>query len=616
MRQCKISRRSFLQASGLLAAAAALGGPLAGCGAVSTGAESESGAASASAAAKESAHEPVTIMDVNRDYTQLMELVHQKYPEIQLQIIPYRGRNATAYMKKQLAADRTPDIYNTTQVWDNTLQKEHLLDLAKYPVTDLYNPTRLNEVDVDGAVYLLPYDFSVLGIFCNVTLLEQLGLTVPQSFSQLQNETIPALNAAGVGAADCIMNLPGFPFQYFFNIASTGYVNTLEGRQWQDRFISGDADAGALQSSIDYFQQWIDCGMMNYAQGNASNADVTTHFRTGSSAFLLCSYSSLDNDENYHYTMLPFLSEDGRQNVYITSPSRYYGLSKHLEDSGNEQKLEDALHILEVLSTPEGYESILGTVSSTMCSIRDFALADDSPYYPIMEAINNGYSAPMIYAKWSDYVVSMGTKILDWVQGNAAGTDLIPMMNDLQQQILANGSTYYATVTEELDTAQAAQLCGQIFMAAAGTDAALISYNVYYPDVPADMENGYGANGFILKGEMSEEDITSFLPTGWYDTLHIITKPGAYLKQMAQDGCDLRSNGHPYPYVFLTKDGKELEDNAEYTCVLCGYEKARAEEFELQDTGIVGLDAAKEYFAALGFVSSASLDPALLVPNT
>lgn len=45
-------------------------------------------------------HEPITIMDANRDYTQLIELVHEKYPEINIEIIPYKGRNATAYMKK------------------------------------------------------------------------------------------------------------------------------------------------------------------------------------------------------------------------------------------------------------------------------------------------------------------------------------------------------------------------------------------------------------------------------------------------------------------------------------------------------------------------------------
>lgn len=221
----KISRRSFLQTSGVMAAAAAL---TACGGSSSTGSVSSTSAASASTTG--SAHEPLTLMDANRDYTKLIELVHQTYPEINIQIEPYKGRNATAYMKKQLTSGIVPDIYCTTQTWDDDLQRDNLIDLSKYPITDLYNPVRLNEVDVDGATYLLPYDFNISGIAYNQSLLERLGLAVPTSFAQMRDETIPRLREAGVEISDCLMNYPGYPFQYFFDVACTGFMNTLDGR--------------------------------------------------------------------------------------------------------------------------------------------------------------------------------------------------------------------------------------------------------------------------------------------------------------------------------------------------------------------------------------------------
>lgn len=596
MNHRKITRRGFLRGAGLLSASA-LGSTLTACG------------TTASAGTVEE-HEPITLMDGNRDYAQLIELVGRKYPEIRLEILPYLGRNTTAYMKKQLTADHVPDIYSSTQAWSGELQQAHLVDLSKYPIVEQYNSVRLNEVSVDGAVYLLPYDFSVNGIYCNISLLGRLGLPVPESFAQLLEE-LPALNAAGVGIADCLMNLPGYPFQYFFNTASTGYVNTLEGRQWQQDFLAGTADADALQSSVDYFQQWLDAGAINYDLGSASNKELVQHYSQNNTALLFGSVLLDDTEDSYR--LLPYLSEDGRQNVYITQPSRYYGLSRHLEEPGNEQKLEDALHVLEVLSTPEGYESISGSIRSTLCSLRDFSLAEDSPYYPILTAIGSGYSAPLIYSGWESYVVPAGQKILAWIQGQASGSDLIDLLNETQQEVLLRGTPACATVTEELTTAQTAQLCGQIFMEAAGADAALISYNVYYPDVPSTQENSYGVNGMLLRGELTDEDITAFLPTGWYDTLKVITKPGAELRQMAAEGCDLRDNGRPYPYVFLTRDGQPPEDGAEYTCILCGYSKARADTLDQQDTGIVGLDAAREYFRRAGEVSSALLDDSLLI---
>ena len=84
------------------------------------------------------------------------------------------------------------------------------------------------------------------------------------------------------------MNLPGYPFQYFFNVASTGFINTLQGEAWQNQFINGEVKASeALQSSIDYFQEWIDCGMINENYGIVENSELLAHFEEGNTAFLL-----------------------------------------------------------------------------------------------------------------------------------------------------------------------------------------------------------------------------------------------------------------------------------------------------------------------------------------
>ena len=65
---------------------------------------------------------------------------------------------------------------------------------------------------------------------------------------------------------------------------------------------------------------------------------------------------------------------------------------------------------------------------------------------------------------------------------------------------------------------------------------------------------------------------------------------------MAKEGCDLNGNGYPYPYVLLT----------------CGFSKGMEDELNQQDTGIVGLDAAKEYLKNVKEVSSGMLDDSLV----
>ena len=86
----------------------------------------------------------------------------------------------------------------------------------------------------------------------------------------------------------------------------------------------------------------------------------------------------------------------------------------------------------------------------------------------------------------------------------------------------------------------------------------------------------------------------------------------AKIKEMAAAGCDCKEIGYYYPYVYMTADGKPLEDNKTYTVVLCGYTVSEEASLNITDTGIVGLDAAKEYLSNLGELRSASIDTSLV----
>ncbi len=616
-----------LIAAGLVAAQV-----LTGCGgnqsstSASTDSKSEEinrdeSSASADGASDEAVeHEPITIMDAQRDYSALIELVHEKYPEINIEIVPYRGRNMSAYCKQQLETGIMPDIYSTTQAWDGELQEDNLIDLSSYSVVEAYNKARLEDYAVDGGHYLLPFDFSITGMLVNASLFERNGIEIPTSFAQLRDETIPALKEKGIKVAECLLDLPGSAFNYFFNITSSVYMNTLAGKDWRDDFTDLDSDTYAsgnedIEACLEYFKQWIDCGMISYDDLSSDYSACLNNFLEGNTAFLVGAmkqFAQNDDGSGDQYKLVPYLSEDGTANTYITSPTRFYGLNKELEEPGNEQKLEDALHVLEVLSTNEGYIALNGEQSTNMCSINDFTVSENSPYAEAVEQVSVGYNMNLVYTGWDNFLVPVGESILSWIKGESTGEEVVSALDDTKKQLKEHGTTYYAEVTEELDTVQAAQLSGQMFLAATGADAALISYNVYSPDVPALMENSYGANGHILPGMLSEEYITIFLPTGWYDTLQTLEKTGAEIKKMAEEGCDSRGTGYHYPYVFMTADGNPLEDDETYTVVVCGYNKPEKETLGLIDTGIVGLDAAKDYLLEVGEVSTAALDDSLV----
>ena len=555
---------------------------------------------------EESGHEAITIMDGNRDYSGLIRLVHEKYPEIRLEIQSYQGYNTSGYMEKQLETGIMPDIYSTTEIWDERWQKAHLIDLAQYEFTDRYNEARMDETEVDGATYLLPYDLNVISIIYNKSLFERHGWSVPENMAQMR-ELVGKIREAGVDVSICKMGFPGNAFQYFCNVADTVFLNTVQGRQWQQRFLAGEADASALQNSINEMQEWIDLDLLNMDRGEMSEKNCVDKFCEGNTAFLIGGISRFSQNADGsgdQYACMPYLSEDGSSNMYISLVNRYYGLNRELLEPEKKQKLEDALHVLDLMSTLEGYEAVIGSAPSVMCALKDFSLPETSPYREVMDAINSGHSAPFIYNGWTSYIADFGYKIQDWIAGNTKKEEMIPYLNELQKRVLHEAEDQYVFAEKEFDTRQSAELIGKIFTEMARADGALISINEWKPDIPAGIgQNADGVNGSILPGIMTEGDIVTILPTGWNKNIQEITLTGARVQELLETGYDRHQNGDSYPYVLVTRDGKKLESDKIYTIVICGATDEVLKEGRVWDTGLSGLKMAKKYLKETGIIS-------------
>ena len=109
------------------------------------------------------AHEAVTFMAPYMDTDRFIEAVHAKYPEVNIEIIPYSGDNTTTYLQNMMAAGDLPDVCTMT-VYDPYVDdfSAQLLDLSGYEFTDRYVESRLRDVADEGAIYMLPSAYSFL----------------------------------------------------------------------------------------------------------------------------------------------------------------------------------------------------------------------------------------------------------------------------------------------------------------------------------------------------------------------------------------------------------------------------------------------------------------------
>lgn len=554
----------------------------------------------------EAVHEPLTIMTANKDYTQFEKAFKEAYPEVNLQFISYSGYNATSYLHKILEAGQAPDIYTSNILPDKELQKEYLIDLSGYDFSSKYAVSRLNECSIEGSIYMLPCNFSVLGIYYNKTLFEKHGWAVPTSFRELE-ELVPKINEANVDISATSLEFAGNGFQYLFNLGDTVFLRTPEGLDWIEQFLSGKVTAeAAWADTVEYMQKWIDLEIIDGRWLGKTTNDAISHFREGNTAFFIhggtFQFSQNEDGTGDQYGIIPWLSMDGSNNRYITNTACYFGLSAELEKPKNKQKLQDALKFMEYISTEEGQRLLPGNRQQFLPLLNGNADAAGE-YSEIIQMLDAGFSAPLAYAGWEDLIVPVGSECLKWYAGESTGEQVIAVMNRSLRDSIENQTDSCAVVLENLTLEETAGLVGSAFIEATGADCSLISLGAYHDG----KENGFGVNGCLWAGPVNEEIISTVNPLGWVDTVKTFTLTGREINMLAAKGFDLYDDGNTFPYVLTSANKGKLVDMRKYTVVICGYTEEIKNTGSMHDTRICGMDALKDYLTRLGTVSKSSI---------
>ena len=586
----KISRCSFLQVVGLLAATAAL---------TACGGKTET-------VKKDDTHEVITFMAPYMEEEAFIEQVHSVYPEVNIEIVPYSGDNTTTCLQNMFEANDLPDICTLT-VYDPMTDhvSDKLLDLSGYDFTDNYVESRLQEVSDNGAIYLLPSSYNCYGITYNKTLLREHGWELPNSFAELEALAAEA-KEAGVDLCLPQIQYPGYGFQYLCNIADADFLGTLDGKLWQKDYLSGKANVSntpGMMQAMAYVQKWKDIGMLNDS-GDVLDDNVTRQrMAEGNTLFLMGGTNGIvESDDNADkFGLMPYLSEDGTQNVFVLKVNRFYGLNKKLEQ--NPQKLEDALKVMRVLSTVEGSSALIPakTLKSSLLPFKD-AKAEGTYYADVADALNAGNTAPFIYSGWENTIVTTGTKMLDFIKGDATMEDVIRQLDEDQDSVVNNAPDTITTVTEELSQEDCAMLVGRCFAQATGSDLALVSLSTWIPGNPTD-QNHHGVAAKLYAKGITDYDLSVILPTGWNRTIQTVTLTGQQINDLLATGYDAYGNGKGYPYVMASPVQPEADKT--YQVAICGVSDQLAAEADVVDSGVVGMDAAKAFFGAYTSISRA-----------
>ena len=549
----------------------------------------------------EKVHEELTISSFNNLITEdFISAFHKKYPEVNLKVISYAGVNGSGYALYSLKNGDIPDIYISSQNFDKDAQQKYLLDLSNYEFINNYSGTLLDSLNIDGGIYLLPSGYTLTGIYYNKTILKENNWNVPKSFDEL-TELSEKIEAAGYKTMGNGMSLDGYPFNYFFNLGNTVYFATPEGTEWKKSFPEGKTTAagnGAFRTAVEYFYQWVEKGFIT------SEHTRTEEFYEGKCVFFLClgldKYeNTASNGKTYQYGTIPWLSKDGSNNMLTRNVSEYMGIHKSLADKGNEQKLEDALKLLNYVSTPEGQQALVSGNRQYMSPLNGSVIPEDSPYLEIEDLVRNGRTVPLLYVGWEELIVPIAQDIKQLINGELDVDGLIDAF-DHTNNGLQNGSSddFHAEAKKTLTMKETAKLVAIAQGKAVNADCAMISLNEYHKD---NKKNNQGLGWYIYKGDISTEILYMIRPRA--DTISVLEMTGAQIKAMQKTGFDLDKDGNPYEYLLFVKQDRELLNDSVYKLAISTGELTEEMRLYATETEYSPADAIKDYLKELGRVS-------------
>lgn len=576
-------------------------------------------------------HEPLTMQTFNIDQAAFRAAVEENCPGVRIEFVSYTGGNATGYAQYMLEKGHPTDIYTVSVFGMQERQREYLLDLSGYEFLNNYNTADINQVTLDGAVYMVPASAAIIGLYYNKTLFTERGWAIPQSFEELKT-LIRTIRETGIDPVAAQFELAGNGFFDLFTMAKTDFLSTPDGRQWEQDFKDGKATAAqGLSEAAKTIQELMDCGFLDAEDTERSSKETSSRFFNREAAMYLNAgtlprFTQNKDGTGDEYGVMPYLGPDENQSVLILQPQRYIGLSKELAEPGNEQKLKDALRVMEFLSTKEGQASLLTKHDNYVTPLKNSEIPKDSPFREVEECVRSGHTSTLAYAGYEPIIVGVGEKVRDWAAGKCTGDDVLSLMDQLQTEYLAAGVPAIATASQDLTLEETAQLQAEALRTAAGTDFGMVSLGVMH----GDSENPSGVCGQIFAGGIALDVLNGIVPNFYKDPVCVLTLSGADIRGLLETGFVADEDVEGFPYVpsgltaamnadstvrmITLPDGSLLDEKANYTVAINqdGYTEEVGRLGGAKETEIAIIDAVADYLSAHSPLSPP--EPSVLKP--
>lgn len=335
-------------------------------------------------------------------------------------------------LSKRLSAGDGDDIFFSYAGYLPTLVKDNYLE----PLDDLESWSSYAEEEKvfllsNHHYYGIPMERTVIGLYCNLDVLEEFDLPVPATFEQFLEEcrTLKENGLTPVASSQLI------PFSGYAYADGLAKIYGSEDEQAQAKLSTGEVSYGTyFQKGFENLNKLLDFGYIdrNTALSRDTTEQAEKDFASGQSAFLLgasdLNASILEENKELDYAVYPIPVSSGKD-VVLSAPDHLLCVNAK---SPNKEIALDFVEFCTQRSRIESYVEKQGSLSPLEGSV-----IEAKSLAPVTQIISEGKAIPSVNyqltARLQNWVQQSGLEMLQGAGPDAAVQSLDAMIEKTRE---------------------------------------------------------------------------------------------------------------------------------------------------------------------------------------
>lgn len=308
----------------------------------------------------ESGREQVTVALWSDQLTErYAPYLQERFPEVDFTF--YVATNSADFYRFKQERGDLPDILTIRRfaLRDVAGWKDALLDLSDTELVNTFHQSYLRSYTYnDGTLNWLPACAEVDGILVNKVLLEQNGLSMPQTYQEFV-ELCGSLRELGIRPF-CANFEADYTCMEMLQGLSVEQLTSQAGREWRKQYESGQTDQLSEEVWLPVFERMEE--FIGYAGIDASDldrdaGDCFQALESGETAMIRTTPNESDVYGVSDYCLLlPYFGETAEDSWYLTYPA--FQVAANVEGTEDAARKELILDILSAMLDEEGMKRI------------------------------------------------------------------------------------------------------------------------------------------------------------------------------------------------------------------------------------------------------------------